>query len=218
MGPISACIFDLDGVVVDTAKYHYQAWKRLGKELNFDFTEEDNERLKGVSRMDSLNILLEIGKIELSKEDKLVYADKKNIWYKKFVMKMTPDEILPGVLNFLKELKDAGYKIALGSASKNAVAILDKLNITHWFDVIIDGTKTEKAKPDPQVFLLGAKGLNIDPTNCVVFEDAEAGVEAALNAGMYCVGIGSVKVLGKAHKVMSGISEMTIEKLELLQS
>ncbi|MDA3891435.1 MAG: beta-phosphoglucomutase [Salinivirgaceae bacterium] len=213
MGQISACIFDLDGVVVDTAKYHYQAWKRLGKELNFDFSEDDNERLKGVSRMDSLNILLEIGNITLSEEDKLAYADKKNIWYKEFVMKMTPDEILPGVLDFFKELKDAGYKIALGSASKNAVAILEKLEIIDWFDVIIDGTKTKKAKPDPEVFLLGAKGLNIDPANCVVFEDAEAGVEAALNAEMYCVGIGSPKNLGKAHKVMPGLLNMNIEKL-----
>lgn len=214
MRQINACIFDLDGVVVDTAKYHYQAWKRLGKELKFDFTEDDNERLKGVSRMDSLNILLEIGNIELSEEDKLVYADKKNIWYKEFVMKMTPDEILPGVLDFFKELKDAGYKIALGSASKNAVAILEKLNIINWFDVIIDGTKTKKAKPDPEVFLLGAKGVNVDPSNCVVFEDAEAGVEAALNAGMYCVGIGSPKNLGKAHKVVSGIHEMNIKEIK----
>lgn len=213
MGKISACIFDLDGVVVDTAKYHYQAWKRLGKELNFDFTEDDNERLKGVSRMDSLNILLEIGNINLSEEDKLAYADKKNIWYKEFVMQMTPDEILPGVLDFFNDLREKGYKIALGSASKNAVAILEKLEIIDWFDVIIDGTKTQKAKPDPQVFLLGAEGLGVDPANCVVFEDAEAGVEAALNAGMYCVGIGSPKNLGKAHKVMPGLLNMTAEKL-----
>lgn len=214
MGQISACIFDLDGVVVDTAKYHFQAWKRLGKELNFDFTEEDNERLKGVSRMDSLNILLEIGNVELSEADKLAYADKKNSWYKEFVMKMTPDEILPGVLDFFEELKNAGYKIALGSASKNAVSILEKLNIIDWFDVIIDGTKTKKAKPDPQVFLLGAEGLNITPAECVVFEDAEAGVEAALNAGMYCIGIGSPTNLGKAHKVMPGLLNMNIEKLK----
>lgn len=214
MGQISACIFDLDGVVVDTAKYHFQAWKRLGKELNFDFTEDDNERLKGVSRMDSLNILLEIGNIKLSEEDKLAYADKKNIWYKEFVLKMTPDEILPGVLNLFKELKDAGYKIALGSASKNAVAILEKLDIMNWFDVIVDGTKTKKAKPDPEVFLLGAEGVKVNPENCVVFEDAEAGVEAALNAGMYCIGIGSPKNLGKAHKVVSGLHDMSIEQLK----
>lgn len=213
MGKISACIFDLDGVVVDTAKYHFKAWKRMAKELDIDFTEEDNERLKGVSRMDSLEILLELGNIKLTEEQKINIADKKNRWYVEDVMKMTPDEILPGVLEFFKELKSSGIKIALGSASKNAVPILERLNIIDKFDVIIDGTKTKKAKPDPEVFLLGAEGLKINPANCVVFEDAEAGVEAALNAGMYCIGIGSPQILGKAHKVMPGLSEMTIEKL-----
>ena len=213
MGIINACIFDLDGVVVDTAKYHYKAWKRMAKELGFDFTGEDNERLKGVSRMDSLEILLEIGNIQLTEDQKLDYAHKKNTWYVEDVMKMTPDDILPGVLNFFKELKNAGIKIALGSASKNAVPILERLNIIDKFDVIIDGTKTKKAKPDPEVFLLGAEGLKINPANCVVFEDAEAGVEAALNAGMYCIGIGSPNILGKAHKVMPNLNEMTIEQL-----
>jgi beta-phosphoglucomutase len=213
MAIINACIFDLDGVVVDTAKYHYKAWKRMAKELGFDFTEDDNERLKGVSRMDSLEILLEIGNIQLTEDQKLEYAHKKNTWYVEDVMKMTPYEILPGVLNFFKELKSAGIKIALGSASKNAVPILERLNIIDKFDVIIDGTKTKKAKPHPEVFLLGAEGLKINPANCVVFEDAEAGVEAALNAGMYCVGIGSPNILGKAHKVMSGLNNMTIEQL-----
>ncbi len=212
---ITACIFDLDGVVVDTAKYHFLAWKRLTKELGFDFTEKDNERLKGVSRMDSINIILKIGDIELNEKDKLAYADKKNGWYKEFIAKMTPDEILPGVLSLFKELKKSGYKIALGSASKNAVSILKILNITEWFDIIIDGTKTVKTKPDPEVFLLAAKGLKTNPENCIVFEDAEAGVEAALNAGMYCIGIGTSDVLGKAHKVIPGLYEMNIEKMKL---
>jgi len=214
MTDIKACIFDLDGVVVDTAKYHYKAWKRMSAELGFDFTEADNERLKGVSRMDSLEILLEIGRTTLTEKQKIEYAHKKNAWYVDDVMKMTPDEILPGVLNFFTELKKAGIKIALGSASKNAVPILDRLNIVDKFDVIIDGTKTKKAKPDPEVFLLGAEVMKINPANCVVFEDAEAGVEAALNAGMFCIGIGSSQILGKAHKVMPGLSEMTIDKLK----
>ncbi len=214
MGKIRACIFDLDGVVVDTAKYHYKAWKQMAGELGFNFTEEDNERLKGVSRMDSLNILLEIGNIKLSEEKKLHYADQKNTWYKEYIMKMTPDEILPGVIDFFKDLKSAGIKISLGSASKNAVTILEKINILNWFDLVIDGTKTSKAKPDPEVFLLGAQGLDIDPAECVVFEDAEAGVKAALNAGMYCVGIGSPVNLGKAHKVMPNLIGMSVDKLK----
>ena len=212
MRQISACIFDLDGVVVDTAKYHYQAWKRLANELGFDFTEEDNERLKGVSRMDSLNILCEIGGKNLTDDEKLAYADKKNTWYREFVFKMTPDEVLPGALDLFKELKDAGIKIALGSASKNAITILEKINIKHWFDVIIDGTKTKKAKPDPEVFLLGAQGLQVPVSECIVFEDAEAGVEAAKNAGMRCIGIGSSDNLGKADMVVSGLHEIKLSK------
>jgi len=214
MGTIKACIFDLDGVVVDTAKYHYLAWKRLANELGFDFTHQDNERLKGVSRIDSLNILLEIGGQSFTPEEKLAFAEKKNNWYTQYIDKMTPDEVLPGVLDFFEQLKTEGIKMALGSASKNAGYILQKTNLTHWFDVIVDGTKTSKAKPDPEVFLLGAKGLNISPSECVVFEDAEAGVEAAINAGMFCVGIGSPAILGKANRVIPGLFEMNLKKLD----
>lgn len=213
MGKISACIFDLDGVVVDTAKYHYQAWRRLANELGFDFTLENNERLKGVSRMTSLDILLEIGGKELTYEEKSALAEKKNAWYKELIAKMTPEEVLPGAVEFLSQVKKAGYKLALGSASKNAMAILEKTDLKKWFDVIIDGTKTQRAKPDPQVFELGAEGLGVDASECVVFEDAEAGIEAALRAGMYCVGVGSPENLGKANLVISGLHEMTIEKL-----
>lgn len=213
MGQISACIFDLDGVVVDTAKYHYQAWKKLGKELGFDFTLEDNERLKGVSRMASLDILLEIGGISLTDEEKLAYADKKNTWYRELISTMQPNEVLPGAVEFLSQLKAAGYKMALGSASKNAMSILDKTDLKKWFDVIIDGTKTQRAKPDPQVFQLGAEGLGAQPHECVVFEDAEAGIEAAKRAGMYCIGVGSPHNLNKADLVISGLHEMTLEKL-----
>jgi beta-phosphoglucomutase len=215
MAKISACIFDLDGVVVDTAKYHYLAWKRLANELGFDFTPHDNERLKGVSRMDSLNILLEIGGLSFSNEEKLAFAEKKNHWYTQYIDTMTPDEVLPGVIDFFKLLKANHIKMALGSASKNAGYILEKTQLTSWFDVVIDGTKTSKAKPDPEVFLLGAKGLNKLPHECVVFEDAEAGVEAALNAGMRCVGIGAPEVLGKATFVIPGLYDMTLEKMNL---
>ena len=176
---MKACIFDLDGVIVDTAKYHYLAWKDLADKLGFNFTIEHNERLKGVSRMDSLEILLEIGDISLTAEEKERYAHEKNELYRSYILKMERDEILPGILPFLDELKANDIKIALGSASKNAGTILEKVGITQYFDAIVDGTKVSKAKPDPQVFLLGAELLNVEPKDCIVFEDAEAGVEAA---------------------------------------
>ncbi|MBK3516934.1 beta-phosphoglucomutase [Carboxylicivirga marina] len=213
MGQIKACLFDLDGVIVDTAKYHYIAWRELAAELGFEFTEEDNERLKGVSRMTSLNILLEIGGVTLSDEDKLKLAEKKNENYRTFILKMQPDEILDGAEAFLKELKAKGIRIALGSASKNAMTILDRLQLTHLFEAIIDGTKVSEAKPDPEVFLKGAEALNVKPDECVVFEDAEAGVEAALAGNMKCIGIGSPDVLGKANMVIDGLHQMSFEKL-----
>lgn len=213
---MKACIFDLDGVIVDTARYHFIAWKALADELGFEFTEKDNERLKGVSRMRSLDILLEIGNKDIPQEKKEELAARKNEHYRTFITQMKPDEILPGAEEFIKDLKERKILIALGSASKNAMTILDRLQLTEWFDAVIDGTKVSKAKPDPEVFLKGAKELNIAPENCVVFEDAEAGVEAALAGGMKCVGIGSPEVLGKAHLVVPGLHEMSFEKLTQL--
>ncbi len=215
---IKACIFDLDGVIVDTAKYHYLAWKRLCNELGFDFTEKQNERLKGVSRMDSLEILLELGKVKLSNNDKEKYAALKNDWYKEMVDKMSADEILPGVIDFLTEIRNERILIALGSASKNAVSILNKLNIANFFDVIIDGTKTTKAKPDPQVFLMGAEALGVNASECVVFEDAIAGVEAAKAGGMLCVGIGEPDILNRADIVIAGLHQMKYGRLKELSN
>ena len=217
MGQIKACLFDLDGVIVDTAKYHYIAWKALANELGFDFTELDNERLKGVSRMASLNILLEIGGVTLSEDEKNRLAEKKNENYRTYILEMKPDEILPGAKNLLKELKAKNIRIALGSASKNAMTILDRLKLTDLFEAIIDGTKVSEAKPDPEVFLKGAEALNVLPEECVVFEDAEAGVEAALAGNMRCVGIGSPKVLGKANLVIDGLHQMDYNKLMSLR-
>lgn len=217
MSQIKACLFDLDGVLVDTAKYHFLAWKRLADELHIKFTEEDNERLKGVSRMRSLDIILEIGQIHFDSETKLKLAAKKNNWYVDFIKELTPDEILPGSEEFLKSAKANNLKLALGSASKNSMLILNKLNLVNYFDAIIDGTKVSKAKPDPEVFLRGAEELKVNPKQCVVFEDAEAGVEAAINADMYCVGIGSPQILKKANLVISGLHEMNLSKLNLLK-
>lgn len=211
---IKACIFDLDGVIVDTAKYHYLAWNRLAKDLGFEFLPEHNERLKGVSRIRSLEILLEVGGLTFSEAEKERMAALKNEWYLEFIRKMTPDEILPGVLTFLSELRIAGIKIALGSASKNAPLILQQVKITHLFDAVIDGNKVSKAKPDPEVFLKAAEELGVDPSFCVVFEDAEAGVEAALNGNMRCVGVGSPEVLNRANLVIPGFEDFSLVSLD----
>jgi beta-phosphoglucomutase len=208
-----ACIFDLDGVIVDTAKFHFLAWKKLAGQLGINFTEQDNERLKGVSRMDSLEIILEIGNRKLTVLQKNEYASLKNKWYVEYIEKMTPVDILPGCLDFIKELKCAKIKVAVGSASKNTSMILERVGITKLFDAIADGNIVSKAKPDPEVFLKAAEMMAVRPADCIVFEDAIAGVQAALNAGMICVGVGSSEILAEAHFVISGLKEMTLEKL-----
>jgi len=210
---IKACLFDLDGVVVDTARYHYLAWKKIADDLGFSFSEHDNERLKGVSRMESLDILLEIGKIKVDLQTKEKLAATKNSLYVSYIQKMTPDEILPGVIRFLDELHNSGMLIALGSASKNALSILDKINISEKFDAIIDGNKVSKAKPDPEVFLKGAIELGIDPQNCLVFEDAQAGIDAARNGGMHIIGIGQPENLTNAEFVIPGFEKMNMDLL-----
>lgn len=210
---IKACLFDLDGVIVDTAKYHYLAWKKLAIQMGFDFTLEQNELLKGVSRMKSLDILLEIGGLCFDNKTKLELAEIKNTWYVEYISKMTPSEILPGAKQFLYTLKNNGIKVALGSASKNALAILNCVELTDFFDVIVDGNKVIHTKPDPEVFILGAKELDVSAEACVVFEDAQAGIEAAISAGMHCVGIGDQKSLHRANIVISSLNEMTIERL-----
>jgi beta-phosphoglucomutase len=199
-----AAIFDLDGVIVDTAKYHYLAWKRLANSLGFDFTEHDNERLKGVSRVRSLEILLEIGGLTLDEAAKTQIAAQKNAWYVDYISQMDTSEILPGAAEYLQILRARGVKIALGSASKNAPLILDRLGITPLFDVIVDGNKVHHAKPDPEVFLRAASELGIEPASCVVFEDAEAGIEAARRAGMGAVAIGKSNALRNADMVIAG--------------
>jgi len=211
--PIKACIFDLDGVIVDTAKYHFLAWKRLADMLKINFTENDNERLKGVSRMASLDIILEIGNVTLDESLKEKYATLKNTWYVDYISRMTPAEILPGSLEFITELKNAGIKVALGSASKNTPLIIKQVGMDNLFDAVADGNVVRNAKPDPEVFIIAAKMLGVLPENCVVFEDAAAGVEAALNAGMLCIGIGSKQILKKANIIVSGLDKMNLKRL-----
>ena len=197
-----ACLFDLDGVLVDTAIYHFQAWKMLGENFNYQLTEEQNEQLKGVSRVESLNRILNWASNTATEEQKEIWLKEKNDNYLQLITHMNPSEILPGVVDFLGQIKADGYKIALGSASKNAEIILEKTHLTPWFDLIIDGNKVSKSKPDPEVFLKGAEGLGLLPSECIVFEDAQAGVEAAIAGGMKVIGIGEASVLGDANKVI----------------
>lgn len=213
MDTIKACIFDLDGVIVDTAVYHYKAWKRLANTLGFDFTEENNEKLKGVSRTQSLQLILGWGGVEKTEAEQEQLATMKNEWYVDMISHMQPTEILPGAKEFLEQCRQAGLKIVLGSASKNSPMILEKIGLTDYFDAIIDGNKVSKAKPDPEVFLKGAEAVGVPPNQCVVFEDAIAGIEAAIAGGMKAVGIGSPDVLGEADLVIPGLDKMTLEKL-----
>ncbi|MDO3641663.1 beta-phosphoglucomutase [Mucilaginibacter sp. L3T2-6] len=213
MSTVKACLFDLDGVIVDTAVYHYKAWKRLADQLGLKFSEQDNELLKGVSRVRSLEIILELNHVTKSAEEQTELATLKNNWYVEMINQMTPAEILPGAKEFLEACRAAGIKTALGSASKNSGTILNKINLAGLFDAIVDGNHVSKAKPDPEVFLKGAEALAVKPSECVVFEDAIAGVEAAVNGGMKVVGIGSPEVLGKADMVVSGLDKMSLKML-----
>ncbi|MGI4805781.1 MAG: beta-phosphoglucomutase [Janthinobacterium lividum] len=213
---VKACIFDLDGVIVDTAVYHFKSWKRLADEMGINFTEHDNERLKGVSRMRSLEIILEIGNVTKTPAEQEVLAARKNEWYTEMITKMKQEEVLPGAREFLELVRKARIKTALGSASKNSGIILEKTGLTQYFDAIIDGNHVSKAKPDPEVFLKGAEAVQVQPADCVVFEDAIAGVEAGLAGGMKVVGIGSPAILTKANLVVSGLDKMNLEKLNSL--
>ncbi len=213
MSTIKACIFDLDGVIVDTAVYHYKAWKRLANHLGFDFTEEENEKLKGVSRVRSLQLILEWGGVEKSEAEQAELADLKNSWYVEMIQEMKPDEILPGAKEFLLAVRQAELKTSLGSASKNSRTILEKVGLIELFDSIIDGNTVSASKPDPEVFLKGAESLGLEPSACVVFEDAIAGVQAAISGGMKVVGIGDAQTLTGANLVIAGLHEMNLDKL-----
>ena len=209
-------IFDLDGVIVDTAKYHYLAWKKLANELGFEFTKEQNELFKGVSRKRCLEILLDIGKIDATQEQFDTWMITKNVDYLAYIKNMDASEILPDVSIILEYLKEKGIPIALGSASKNAKPILEKVGLLHYFDTIVDGNSVTKAKPDPEVFLLAAKQLGVNSNDCIVFEDAVAGVEAANAAKMISIGIGDDKVLSHAQFNFKDFTEISTNFIENL--
>jgi beta-phosphoglucomutase len=207
------CLFDLDGVLVDTAVYHYQAWKALANSLGFDFTEEQNEHLKGVNRMKSLEMILNWGKVTKTESEMAELATAKNEQYVGMISKMTEAEVLKGTLPLLEQLKAAGIKIALGSASKNSGLILERTNLAHFFDAIIDGNHVTASKPDPEVFLKGAAALELEPAHCIVFEDAQAGVQAAINGGMKVIGIGQQENLKGANLVIKDLSEINVQEI-----
>lgn len=211
-------IFDLDGVIVDTAKFHFLAWRKLGEHFNFQLTEAQNEKLKGVSRVDSLNKILNWAGVEISQEEFDQFASSKNENYLTYVAQMTPADILPGVKHTIEKLRAANYPIALGSASKNAPGILQKVGLFELFDVIIDGNSVSKAKPDPEVFLQAANQLAVAPKDCVVFEDAHAGITAANNAGMTSIALGDAEILNHADYVFNTFTEITFDFLTQLQS
>jgi beta-phosphoglucomutase len=193
-----AFIFDLDGVIVDTAKYHYLAWKKIASELGIEFTHEHNELLKGVSRVRSLDIILGLGNVNASQEQKDQWLIQKNEEYLSYLVDMNQSEILPGVMTVLEFLKANHQPIALGSASKNARPILEKTGILSYFDAIVDGNDVSNAKPDPEVFLQAAQKLGISNENSIVFEDSVAGIQAANIAAMTSIGIGEANILNEA--------------------
>ncbi|WP_286761463.1 beta-phosphoglucomutase [Salegentibacter sp. UBA1130] len=211
-------IFDLDGVIVDTAKFHFLAWRKLANDLGFDFTKAQNEQLKGVSRVESLKKILEWGELELSKTEFKRQMALKNENYLSYVAKMDDDEILPGVQKVIDYLIENNIPFALGSASKNARNILKKINLLEKFDAIVDGNDVNKAKPDPEVFLIAAEKININPENSIVFEDSVAGVQAANNANMMSIGIGEKEILGEADYVFNDFTEIDIDFIKKLLS
>lgn len=213
---IKACIFDLDGVIVDTARYHFLAWKELAGELGFELTEQHNEKLKGVSRMRSLEIILELAGLSLSDAEKEKLAERKNSIFVSYIRRITPAEVFPGVRALVRQLREMGIKCAMASSSKNAKTVLRLLQLEDAFDAVVDGTMISHTKPHPEIFLLAASQLGVNPADCLVFEDAEAGVEAALAAGMKCVGVGSPDILKRADKVIARTGDFDLRLLQEL--
>jgi beta-phosphoglucomutase len=209
-------IFDLDGVIVDTAQFHYIAWKKTAEELGFNLTETLNEELKGVSRIDSLKKILDWANVSISQEQFNKMTFDKNEDYLRYVKQMTKDDVLPGVETVLRNLKQLGFPIALGSASKNAKHILERVGLMDVFDTIVDGNSVSKAKPDPEVFLNAAQLLKVNPKDCIVFEDSLAGIQAANIAGMTSIGIGDASILFEADYCFKNFTEINIKFLSKL--
>lgn len=211
-----AVIFDLDGVIVDTVPAHFVAWQTIANDLNIPFGVKENEALKGVSRIDSMKKILALGGITKTEEEIIELTTKKNEHYVSIISKMTEADILPGVLEFIDDLKSSGIKVAVGSSSKNTPTILKCIGLENRFDAVVDGNQVTHSKPNPEVFLKGAQRMGISAEDCIVIEDAISGVEAAINAKMKCIGIGEEKVLGKANVVIKTLTEANLNLLNRL--
>lgn len=213
---LEAVIFDLDGVITDSARYHYLAWKEIADELSIEFDEEYNEKLKGVSRMESLDLILENGnkKESFTYDEKVIMAEKKNNNYKELIKQITPDNILPGVKEFLITLKKNRIKTAIASVSRNAFSIIDSLELNDYFDYIVDAAEVKNAKPFPDIFLKAAEGVGANPINCIGVEDAKAGIKAIKSANMKAVGVGTLDQMQEADLVLKGTEDLNLEVLK----
>ncbi len=212
---LKAAIIDLDGVIADTAKLHYQAWKRLASEIGINLTYEFNERLKGVGRMESLDLILTLTEKDYSNEGKIKLANRKNRYYLEFVDRMAPSDLLPGVERCFKVLMDNNIKIVLASASKNSSDVVKRLKIKKYFDYVVDSKDILKSKPDPEIFIKAAEGVKAAARNCVGVEDSIAGVLAINACNMFSVGIGDKKNLYPANICIKNLTEFDIEKIRL---
>ncbi|MFS0784040.1 beta-phosphoglucomutase [Bacillus sp. 1P06AnD] len=212
MNKLEAVIFDLDGVITDTAEFHFLAWQKLGKDLNIPFDREFNETLKGVSRTESLERILAFGnrQDDFSPAEKEALAVRKNNHYVELIAHITAEDLLPGIGHFLIDLKKAGLKTGMASASKNAFKVTERLGVQHLFDYIVDAAAVTHSKPHPEVFLKAAEGLGVSPENCIGIEDAQAGVEAINSAGMLAIGVGDQKALKHAAHVVSSTDQLTL--------
>lgn len=208
-------VFDLDGVITDTAKYHYIAWKELAAEIGIEIDLKFNEQLKGISRMDSLERILNLGNKNdaYTEVEKEALATKKNTHYVQLLQSLTPDDLLPGVKTFLDEAKAKNIPCAIASASKNAPFILDKLGVMQDFDTIVDPATLKKGKPDPEIFIQAALALGIEPAEAVGFEDAQAGIDGINAAGMYAVGVYSGEELHGADVIVEKLTDLNIDEL-----
>ncbi|AKU23050.1 beta-phosphoglucomutase [Massilia sp. NR 4-1] len=210
MSRFKAVIFDLDGVITDTARYHYLAWKRLAETRGVHFDEAFNEHLKGIDRMGSLELILASSKRSYSQEEKLALADEKNEHYKELIATMSPADLLPGAVQALDACRAAGMRIGLASVSRNAFTVLDRLGIRGKFDYVVDAATIAKGKPDPEIFLKAARELGVPPAECLGVEDAVAGVASIKSAGMWALGIGSPQTLEQADAVISGLAQFDL--------
>lgn len=213
---LKAVVFDLDGVLTDSAKYHYQAWKMLADKLGIPFDEEYNEKLKGVSRMESLELILQNGNAQdkYTQEEKVAMATEKNEFYKQLIHQITPEDVLPGIHDFLEQLKAAGIKTAVASVSHNAPFILERLELDKYFDYICDAAQVPRAKPFPDIFLSAAQNLGVDPANCIGVEDAQVGIQAINAAGMMSVGVGTESQMQEARLILPSTAKLELGMLK----